>query len=276
MKSENLIEKSLLELEENLKMLDSARKQVDTLSGDSERLIQAVVRLINQIESVRNVFADSRHGISRDIETATESMLSAANLYSENYKKALSDLIDESRSASSEIHKGIGDQHSKIASLLEGYAGQIFVEKNNWIEKISELNNQQIERINQSAENYQSSIAENLEIFNKKISELSTSITVSNFQLSQSVDSAKYSLFNLSEQIENTDFSKSINDLVSIVNSLSVRLNELDDALKIRGKSYHEELLSVVNARSSRLEKHFYVLYFLLILGVIIIFYLNR
>jgi hypothetical protein len=273
MKSENLIEKSLLELEENLKMLDSARKQVDTLSEGSERLIQAVVRLISQIESVRNVFADSRHGISRDIETATESMLSAANLYSENYKKALSDLIDESKSANSQIYKGIGDQHSKIASLLEGYAGQIFVEKNNWVEKISQLNVEQIERINRSAENYQSSIADNLEIFNKKISELSTSITVSNFQLSQSVDVAKYSLANLAEQIENTDFSISINELVSIVNIFSVRLNELDDALKIQGKSYHEDLLSVVNARSSRLEKHLYVLYFLLISGVLFIMF---
>lgn len=103
------VSQSLINIEENLKNLDSARNQVDNVVGKSQELAIEVSNLIREIQVLKNEFDSESNtfksdilkiikGFETDLKVQTETLLERSSTitieYSKNTDKNIKNLID--------------------------------------------------------------------------------------------------------------------------------------------------------------------------------------
>ncbi|MAM29321.1 MAG: hypothetical protein CMC13_09885 [Flavobacteriaceae bacterium] len=120
----NTVNQSLIEIEENLKNLETARNQVDGVSKKSETLILEVTKLINKIQVLENEFSLEKSGLSNNITNEISK-------FKKSLKKESDVFIEKS--------KEVSEKHSNSTlNNIERLA--VFQEKLGIVEKnISEL-----------------------------------------------------------------------------------------------------------------------------------------
>ena len=129
------VQQSLIELEENLKKLESARVQVASVSKNSELLIVSVTKLVSNIELLQNEFTNQKDSFSDSVNTSlsdfnallvkgTKTVLNKSDEISKKQEKAIDITIEklnefqsnikelysnEEKFFHESIHKSLGD-----------------------------------------------------------------------------------------------------------------------------------------------------------------------
>lgn len=65
----NAIHQSLVEIEANLKNLESARRQVVTVSSNSEKLVSVITKLLAELERLKGHYQEERQQVVKGIES---------------------------------------------------------------------------------------------------------------------------------------------------------------------------------------------------------------
>ena len=153
-----IVQKTLIELEENLKNLESARKNVENVSAKGEQIITAFNKVLKQIEILQNEFNNEKNGFNSLISTGIKNFNSSLDSKSIDFVKKIKD-FETNISASIngtiqklnlfetnikqvthniqnlDFEKNFGD----LKTLISGISKEI-----NEIKKISETNKQAI------------------------------------------------------------------------------------------------------------------------------------
>ena len=121
--SNTLIQQSLIDIEQNLKKLESARSQVGNMADKSEQLISSVASVIESIEAIKNSFSNDENYLknsvherledfSKTLSKSGENVNNKASEISSKHKKVIDETIvkmDEFKSNLSDVQKSILD-----------------------------------------------------------------------------------------------------------------------------------------------------------------------
>lgn len=98
------LQQSLVELEESLKSLESARTQVEKVSNKGEQITIAFTKILTQIESLQSEFSrekgyfkeivgDSIGEFNSSLKTSNKEILNSNENYSQNLKKSITETV---------------------------------------------------------------------------------------------------------------------------------------------------------------------------------------
>ena len=102
--SNTLIQQSLIDIEQNLRKLESARNQVGSVAEKTERLISSISSVIENVESIREAFEgeesylkksveNSLDNFKKDLQKSSDLALSKASELSEKQEKIISETV---------------------------------------------------------------------------------------------------------------------------------------------------------------------------------------
>jgi DNA anti-recombination protein RmuC len=135
--SNALIQQSLIDIEQNLRKLESARNQVGGVAEKTERLIESISSVISNIESIREAFEgeesylkkgvqNSLDAFKKDLEKSSEVALKKASALSEKQDKIISETIlklEDFQSKLRDVQKSLLD--FDLEKSLDGIRGEI-------------------------------------------------------------------------------------------------------------------------------------------------------
>jgi DNA anti-recombination protein RmuC len=135
--SNTLIQQSLIDIEQNLRKLESARNQVGGVAEKTERLIESISSVISNVESIREAFEgeesylkkgvqNSLDAFKKDLEKSSEVALRKASDLSEKQDKIISETIlklEEFQSKLRDVQKSLLD--FDLEKSLDGIRGEI-------------------------------------------------------------------------------------------------------------------------------------------------------
>ena len=87
-----IVQKTLIELEENLKNLESARKNVENVSEKSEQIIIAFKKVLTQIEILQKEFDNERSSFNNAIATSINNFNATLDNKSRDFVKKIEDI----------------------------------------------------------------------------------------------------------------------------------------------------------------------------------------
>ena len=164
------VQQSLIELEENLKKLESARVQVASVSKNSELLIVSVTKLVSNIELLQNEFTNQKDSFSDSVNTSlsdfnallvkgTKTVLNKSDEISKKQEKAIDITIEklnefqsnikelysnEEKFFHESIHKSLGD----FNEVLESGTNQVLTKYGDLSKKQESAINATISQLN--------------------------------------------------------------------------------------------------------------------------------
>lgn len=145
------IHQSLLELEENLKSLDSARKQVVNVTTSSEKVIEAFTRILKQLDILNEGFDANNKGVLDAFEQVVEKL--NIQLKEESKNRLLHDEA---------LHRKLNDSVVKTILKLESCNMELDV-------MVEKLNEYSIDQSLKKIDNQQHEILKNLQVINDNI-----------------------------------------------------------------------------------------------------------
>lgn len=149
--SDKTIHQSLLELEENLRSLESARKQVVNVTTSSEKVIEAFARILAQLEKLNEGFDTNNKEVLDSFDQVVEDLNASLK---EESKKRLSDSITIQKKLSASVDHTVLKMESCSKAM------------DDMVEKFEEYSvDQTLNRI----ENQQNEILKNLQVINENI-----------------------------------------------------------------------------------------------------------
>jgi ABC-type transporter Mla subunit MlaD len=121
--SSTLIQQSLIDIEQNLKKLESASSQVGNMAEKSEQLISSIASVIESIEAIKNSFSNDENYLKNNVQESLEyfgktlskagdSFNNKASVISSKHEKVINDTIvkmNEFKSNLSDVQKTILD-----------------------------------------------------------------------------------------------------------------------------------------------------------------------
>ncbi len=145
------INQSLIELEENLNNLESARSQVEKVSEKSEKMVKAFNSILNQIELLQNLFSEEKNNFSKSVVKNLESFNSKLTnksddfiIKSEELNKYFSNSVDDSIKKLNAFQKSVDDEkriyEKSIGESLDKFEGILNNKANEFIERSSKMN----------------------------------------------------------------------------------------------------------------------------------------
>lgn len=145
------IHQSLLELEENLKSLESARKQVVNVTTSSEKVIEAFARILTQLDNLNEGFDANNRGVLEAFEQVVEKL--NIQLKEESKNRLLHDET---------LHRKLNDSVVKTILKLESCNMELDV-------MVEKLNEYSIDQSLKKIDNQQHEILKNLQVINDNI-----------------------------------------------------------------------------------------------------------
>lgn len=145
--SNTVIQQSLIDIEQNLRKLESARSQVGTFAGKSEELIALVTELVSSIETLKKNYEEAESKVQKDLEKSqvefekslaktlnaadskSKEFLSNQELFAqkaiENLKEFETKLIDTKKSIEElDLEKGLNDVKLELSGIREQLISQ--------------------------------------------------------------------------------------------------------------------------------------------------------
>lgn len=136
--SNTLIQQSLIDIEQNLRKLESARNQVGSVAEKTERLISSISSVIANVESIREAFEgeesylkksiqNSLDNFKKDLQKSSDLALSKASALSEKQEKIISETVlklEEFQSKLRDVQKTLLDFN--IEKSLDGIRLELF------------------------------------------------------------------------------------------------------------------------------------------------------
>ena len=136
--SNTLIQQSLIDIEQNLRKLESARNQVGSVAEKTERLISSISSVIANVESIRDAFEgeesylkksiqNSLDNFKKDLQKSSDLALSKASELSEKQEKIISETVlklEEFQSKLRDVQKTLLDFN--IEKSLDGIRLELF------------------------------------------------------------------------------------------------------------------------------------------------------
>ena len=101
----SLVNQTLIEIEQNLNELESARSQVNSVSESSQKMVKTINSLISQFDHAQKEFIEDNKGVSNQVNTAMEL-----------FKNTLETSAKESIKVSSDVHQ---KQEIEIRKTIE-------------------------------------------------------------------------------------------------------------------------------------------------------------
>ena len=136
--SNTLIQQSLIDIEQNLRKLESARNQVGSVAEKTERLISSISSVIANVESIRDAFEgeesylkksiqNSLDNFKKDLQKSSDLALSKASELSGKQEKIISETVlklEEFQSKLRDVQKTLLDFN--IEKSLDGIRLELF------------------------------------------------------------------------------------------------------------------------------------------------------
>jgi len=140
--SSTLIQQSLIDIEQNLKKLESASSQVGNMAEKSEQLISSIASVIESIEAIKNSFSNDENYLKNNVQESLEyfgktlskagdSFNNKASVISSKHEKVINDTIVKMNQFKSnlsdvqktildfDLEKNLGKINYEISSLSE-------------------------------------------------------------------------------------------------------------------------------------------------------------
>ncbi|MBL7471370.1 hypothetical protein [Robertkochia sediminum] len=81
------LSQSLIELEENLKNLSSARSQVETVTMKTDKLVTTVAALLKNVEAIKEFYDEEKGGVQINIEKSLKSFKASLEMSAGKFKR---------------------------------------------------------------------------------------------------------------------------------------------------------------------------------------------
>lgn len=196
-----LIQQSLIDIEQNLKKLESARNQVGNMTDKSEQLISSVVSVIESIEAIKNSFSNDENYLKNSVHDSLEEFSKSLSNGAENANKKTIDI--------SEKYKHEVQENTKL-----------FVDE---LKSCTENANNKASEITSKYEKVFNDTIIKMDEFKSNLSDVQKSIL--DFDLEHSLDKIRAELSNLTEQI-----TKNQATTTNKVDELKVQLKSTKDS----------------------------------------------
>jgi phage shock protein A len=201
------IHQSLIELEDNLKEMASARQQVQTVAADSERLVSAINKLVKDIEKLRSQFSDATKNVTGNLFTGANEVNDAIKRHASQFEASVSGSLATTSQVVADFSQGINALEKKLESAVSLSKNSFNKQLENGAVKLLDQSQQIFDRHNRQVE-----LAE------------------------QQFNSLGHSIQELQTQIHQTDFNREIVLLQQSVQGLGGRI----DALQMEQQQQHE------------------------------------
>lgn len=189
------VHQSLIELEESLKSLESARSQVENVSEKSEQIILSFTKVLKAIEALKLDFEDEKSIFSEAISTNINSFQSTIDKESAMFVKSLKELdlhiaenvensLKEINAFQSKIGEETGNFTSAIDHSTREFRSTLEIKSSEFGKKSDELN-----------QNYSKAVEvsiEKLSAFDKTVDKVANKIV--NFKFETEIDRLKEKL----------------------------------------------------------------------------------
>ena len=208
--SSTLIQQSLIDIEQNLKKLESARSQVGTMADKSEQLITSVASVIKSIEAIKNSFSTDENYFKNSVHESLEEFSQSLSNGAESANKKTIDISEKYKVEIQESTKFFMDELKCCTENANANA----VEINTTLKKVIE------------------GIINKINEFQANLSDVQKSIL--DFDLEKSLDKIRAETAKTSELImsNQTTTNREISDLKSRIES-SNNLNEKSAKLNL-------------------------------------------
>lgn len=212
-----LINQSLIELEENLKNLESARTQVDKVSKKSERVISTFTKVLASVKALIQEFELEKSGFSNTINE---------NL--ENFNRQLTAGHKAIATKTKELNLDFSTVVNDSIKRLYEFQKQVDVQRDNYTFIIGK-----------NIENFNQNLLNSSKDFNNKASELSTHFFDMISETGDKLKALEGHIDDASNRILSVDFEKNFNDIKSELEALRKEIllgkeqnNQLQSSLK--------------------------------------------
>lgn len=91
----SLVNQTLIEIEQNLKDLESARSQVNSVSESSQKMVRTINSLITQFDHAQKEFIEDNKGVSNQVNTAMEFFKNTLETSAKKSIKVSSDVLQK-------------------------------------------------------------------------------------------------------------------------------------------------------------------------------------
>jgi hypothetical protein len=216
-----VIQQSLIDIEQNLGKLESARSQIEKVSEKSEILISSIADAIKSIETIKSSFDEDENYLKNSvddtinefksaIENVTKTVISNASSTAEEQSTSFNNSL---KKFDDSLKKGLENTLSKTGEI---YAKQeLIISKNlDEVKVIFEKASKEIEgqgkSFSESHEKISSATIKTLQEFQNQLEEVQKSIE--KFNLKESLENISLDIKNLNEVIKSNH--KEITDLM--------------------------------------------------------------
>ena len=207
--SSTLIQQSLIDIEQNLKKLESARSQVGTMADKSEQLITSVASVIKSIEAIKNSFSNDGNYLKNSVHESLEEFSQSLSNGAESANKKTTDISEKYKVEVQQNTKFFMDE---LKSCTEN-ANANAVEINTTLKKVIEGSINKINDFQANLSDVQRSILDfNLE---KSLDKITTEIAKTSELITSNQTTTNQELSELKSQIES---AKSLQEKSSKLN----------------------------------------------------------
>ncbi len=275
-----VLHQSLIDIEQNLKQLDSARSQVQTVSEMSERLITHIKQLVISVsalhaefssekKSVQSILTTSLSDFKNELDKGGSGVLKKANDLNDSFVGSISALQNEFIKEKSSIHNNITASLNEFKNELE--KGSLEV-----VNKASDLNDNLVKSINRSQYEFENEVISTQNKLNALLTDFKKNLDIGISEVLnksndiynkqelvidgtlKKISEFEYRLIEVQKSIQDFDLEKELSvvrtDIREISNILEVKINDISiqmNQLLIQQKS--DQSLFLLSNKKTRL-----------------------
>lgn len=222
----NAVHQSLIELEENLKEVASARKQVQSVASDTERLVTTINKLVKDFEKLRIQYADANKSVSSVVSQSVGEFTSSLQQQTAIFQKSVSQTLSQSNEVVSQFMVDVNLLESRLETAVDSAGNMLGQRLDKGASDLLDQSRQLFERSRKSLDS-----------------------------LSDGIKSLDSSLTSLKERIDNTDFSRALDAFHGQLMAVSSNVAEL----LVESRSRNELVLNQLRKQAKDAEMRFKV-----------------